>query len=58
MSKMGDEASKEKGLSEDLIARLKEETWAETVEERGEEDPLLVGVAALKFGLKELQAEA
>lgn len=58
MSRLADEASEKTELPEDLSTRLKDEICAETVEERGEEDPLLVEIAALRFGLKELQAEA
>jgi len=46
-----------KGLPQELTTRLKDEAWDETIEERGVEDPLLVEVATLRFGLKELEAE-
>lgn len=49
--------NEERQLSEGVEARLKEEVWKEAVEERGELDPLLVEVAILKYGLKELEAE-
>lgn len=54
---MNQEPIQDKELPEDLKTRLKEETWQETVPERGEEDPLLVEIAVLRFGLKELRAE-